>query len=516
LPNLAVVALLVGLACWGHHTGWTLPRLADFTGNGAPARDDWCDEHAVPQSQCVECNPSLAPPIKHHGWCDKHGVHNCPLEHPDIVQVGGAAKVTQEDFDRADRALQFKDWPENHEGCKKYHRLLQFASDAVFNKMGVGVMPVLAKPIIETIPASGELTFEPPRQAPVHTAVPGRVWQLTNKGVLGAAVKKGDVLALIDAAEVGKAKVEYLQAHAQLEYRKQVSERTAKGWSEGTVSVARFLEVEAALREGQIRLLATQQALANLGLPIRAEEVKDLSPEQLAAHVQCLGLPPHIVKQVDAGKTANLLPIRAPRNGTVIDVRATEWEVVDAARTLFVVADTTRLWLMLTVRQEDAKYLRPRVLGARSEQVLFEGQTVLFKPDGGGAEVQGRLVWKSSVVDEKTRTLRFAAEVANDHGLLAAHTFGTARIVIREEKEAVVVPSVAIHWEGDCHVVFVRDKHWFKSGAPKVFHVRTVRPGVKNGQDTEIIAGLLPGEVVASTNSAVLRAELLKTNLGAG
>jgi cobalt-zinc-cadmium efflux system membrane fusion protein len=76
-----------------------------------------------------------------------------------------------------------------------------------------------------------------------------------------------------------------------------------------------------------------------------------------------------------------------------------------------------------------------------------------------------------------------------------------------------------VHWEGDCHVVFVRDKHWAQAGAPKLFHVRTVRPGIALPgpiPETEIIAGLLPGEVVATANSTALRAELLKNNLGAG
>jgi membrane fusion protein, heavy metal efflux system len=33
---------------------------------------------------------------------------------------------------------------------------------------------------------------------------------------------------------------------------------------------------------------------------------------------------------------------------------------------------------------------------------------------------------------------------------------------------------------------------------------------------TEIIAGLLPGEIVAARNSVVLEAQLLKSNLGPG
>jgi cobalt-zinc-cadmium efflux system membrane fusion protein len=65
-------------------------------------------------------------------------------------------------------------------------------------------------------------------------------------------------------------------------------------------------------------------------------------------------------------------------------------------------------------------------------------------------------------------------------------------------------------------VVFVRDKDFLKEGAPKFFHVRKVRLGVKNTDTTEIIVGLLPGEVIASKNSVVLEAQLLKSNLGAG
>ena len=44
-----------------------------------------------------------------------------------------------------------------------------------------------------------------------------------------------------------------------------------------------------------------------------------------------------------------------------------------------------------------------------------------------------------------------------------------------------------------------------------------VRPGVGvNANQIELLAGVLPGEVVVTEGSNVLRAELLKGNLGAG
>ncbi len=96
---------------------------------------------------------------------------------------------------------------------------------------------------------------------------------------------------------------------------------------------------------------------------------------------------------------------------------------------------------------------------------------------------------------------------------MRANTFGTGKIVLRDEPKSIVVPSEAIHWDGKCNVVFVRDKNFFKPDAPKVFYVRSVRLGVKDGDNTEIIAGVLPGEVIASKNSVVLEAQLLKSSM---
>ena len=180
-------------------------------------------------------------------------------------------------------------------------------------------------------------------------------------------------------------------------------------------------------------------------------------------------------------------------------------EVVDTATKLFTVADTSRMWLLLDVRQDDAKY-------------LSQGQTVLFRASHGRdePEVKGAVAWISTAADDQTRTVKVRVNLPNADGQLRANTFGTGRIVLREEPKAIVVPSEAVHWDGCCHVVFVRDKNFLQAGSPKIFHVRTVRPGVKQGDMTEIIAGVLPGEVMATKNSEVLEAELLKSNLGEG
>jgi len=131
-------------------------------------------------------------------------------------------------------------------------------------------------------------------------------------------------------------------------------------------------------------------------------------------------------------------------------------------------------------------------------------------------EIQGAVSWISTAADNQTRTIKVRADLPNADGRLRASTFGTGRIVLRDEPKAIVVPTEAVHWDGTCHVVFVRDKNYHDADSPKFFHVRSVRPGIKDGDMTEIIAGVLPGEVIASKNSVVLEAQLLKSNLGAG
>jgi cobalt-zinc-cadmium efflux system membrane fusion protein len=126
------------------------------------------------------------------------------------------------------------------------------------------------------------------------------------------------------------------------------------------------------------------------------------------------------------------------------------------------------------------------------------------------------VAWVSPGAEERTRTVPVRIELPNPDGRHHAQTFGSARVILREEPSAIVVPSNAVHWEGDCNIVFVRDRHFNEPGTPKVFHVRKVRPGAKDGPNTEIIAGVLPGELVATTGSGTLRSELLKNNLGAG
>jgi multidrug efflux pump subunit AcrA (membrane-fusion protein) len=466
--------------------------------------EGWCKEHNVPEAECIECNAKLVTALPDYGWCAEHGIAQCPLHHPDIAQLKEMPTITQADMERADRALAILPRKENGSHCKHYQRRIQFASAEAIDKAGVDIAVADEQPIVEAISANGEVIYDQTHYARLASRVAGTVWRVEKH--LGDRVRKGDILALVDSAEVGRAKADLLQSISQLRVAHANIERMQPLAKEGALAGKLVREAEANLQEAQIKLLSAQQALVNLGLPASSYEPSELSIQQIAGDIQFLGLSDMLGAEVGKDMaSSNLFPIRAPLDGVVVDSKAVAGENADTSAMMFAIADLAKMWLMLDVREEDAGR-------------LTVGQPVTYRPSDQAAEkeVRGSIAWISTESDDKTRTVKVRVELPNSDRKLRANTFGAGRIILREEPKAIVIPTEAVHTDGDCSIVFVRDKDYFKDGAPKYFHVREVRLGVHEGASSEIIAGLLPGEVVASKNSMVLEAQLLKSNLGEG
>ncbi len=263
-------------------------------------------------------------------------------------------------------------------------------------------------------------------------------------------------------------------------------------------------KLEPRYEESLVQLAAARQALANLGLPVELESRESLSDAELAERLRFAGIPFAVREQIQPTQTTNLLPVVAPMDGVIVDRQTVVGEVVDLKTMLFEIADPSHYWLEFNIPLESASLVRL-------------GQTVRFHPDGSERECESKIWWLSTSVDKQTRTLPARAMIANLDGSLKNEMFGSVDVVLREDSQAVVVPSAAIQRDGNCFIVFVRDKDFLRSNtSPKYFHVRSVRVGVADGDDSEIIAGVVPGEVVATIGSDVLRGQLLKSGLGDG
>jgi cobalt-zinc-cadmium efflux system membrane fusion protein len=268
------------------------------------------------------------------------------------------------------------------------------------------------------------------------------------------------------------------------------------------VAAIAVADAKTALQEAEVALISARQALVNLGLEV-PDTFADTDPQKIADSLRFLGIPPEVLKTLPAPtRSANLIAIRAPYSGVIVSADVVAGEVVAPTDVLFTVADPTRMWLTISIRQEDARYVRV-------------GQSVVFRTDDASQEASGQIGWISPAVDPRTRTLQARVDLTNEDARLKDNTFGTSEIRLRSEPHAIAVPREAVQATADATFVFVRDRNFLKPDAPKVFYPRQVRTGAVDGAYVELLAGVLPGEVVATKGSSVLMAQLLRGNLGA-
>ncbi len=448
LINLSVLAVLVGLLAWGHLTHWKAPKFSSLWHKPA-------DELAVQ-------------PAHDGGLSDPPSVADLAKQPPLLAPV-------------------------------------RLASKQAVIKSGIELATVEKREMTQEAVALGMVTYDQTRLAQLSSRVSGTVWSV-QKGV-GQAVKKGEILAIIEALEVGKVKAEFLQAVVDAELKSLTLKRMRSVPS--ALSERQIREAEANEREARIRLFNAQQTLVNLGLPIRLEDVANLYDEELVKRVHFLGLPQSLVDTLDPETTtANLIPLVAPFDGLMIGREIVTGELVaPSSGAQIVLADVTRMWIELDVRKGDATKIR-------------RGQEAVFTVDGVPSEVRGEIDWISTEVDSRTRTVQARMEVDNplvhsgDSGpegqrLLRANMFGAAEIRIHANPEAVVVPSVALQRDGSSFVVFVKTSE-------RTFQPRVVELGITDDDYTEILSGVSAGETVAAAGSHVLKAEILKTRLATG
>ncbi|HTI52135.1 MAG TPA: efflux RND transporter periplasmic adaptor subunit, partial [Planctomycetaceae bacterium] len=315
-------------------------------------------------------------------------------------------------------------------------------SEETVETISLSTAPVRRMDLAKDIVVPGEVNYDPYLMAELTSRLPGVVWRVDKR--VGEEVKKGEVLALIDSAEVGAAKAKLLQAVVQIDLRSRI--RNAMNESVNPARV--ILEAEAQVREARVTAYNAEQALRSLRLPIHSEQVAQLiglDEGELAKRVQFLGLPPEIVATLDRETaTANLIPLIAPFDGIVIGRSIVVGETVGANEKHFTVADVRQMWVNLEVRQEDAGK-------------LAEDLEITFIPDGDfKTVVRGQISWISTEADDRTRTVEARAIVDNSQRLLHANTFGTGRIRVATRASAVVVPNAALQQERGGTVVFVR------------------------------------------------------------
>lgn len=501
MPSILTVATLAGLAWFGHRNDWKLPKFSSLTSLESNEEKAWCDSHGVSEADCIVCKPELIEESPELVYCNQHGVHGCVLCNPSLAQTKQPVAPTSADLLRAERALNLMQRKENIAISSSPGSRIQFASLDALARAGVDVEPVERRNLLESITAAGEVRYDATRMIRVSSQADGIVRDISVN--VGDWVNKGDVLAVIDSQAAGQLKTELLAALSEERMHQATTDRL-QSLPDGFVAVEQVLESENSLQQAILAVDRSAGSLSNLGIRFDVETLRRMPAIKAEKTVRLLGLN-SVLQEAPNGATnpKNLIEIIAPMDGRVVEREATLGLVADRGVELFRVVDTRSVWLDLRVPAERASLIQ-------------ESQPVRFHPDGQSAERVGNVTWISTDVDPHTRTVRVRAVLQNADEALRNESFGSGEIILREESDAIVVPESALQWDGTGHIVFVRDAHFFDSDRPKFFVTRSVRPGIRQDGFVEIIAGVLPSEIVATKGSDVLRAQLLKSNLGAG
>ncbi|MBS0260707.1 MAG: efflux RND transporter periplasmic adaptor subunit [Planctomycetes bacterium] len=467
LPNALTWSLLAALGIWGHQHHWQMPKFSEL-------KSDAMTQHAM----------TARPPEVEGARLGKS-----PAAEPN---GGGTDESTGPTTESADLHHPI-DLP-----------IIRFPSAEAVRKSGIHTESAETKELDEFVVANGVVEYDETHLAQLAARAPGIAWRVEKK--VGDPVSKGEVLAILDSTEVGDAKGELLETIVTLHLKSELLRRLEKGRS--SVPERTIREAQADEELAYVRHFNARQALINLGLPLPTEWGQEMPVEQRARMIQFLGIPPSIVAGFgDDVATANLIPLKAPFDGVVIQREIVIGEVVEAGRPQFEIADVSRMLLKLNIRKADAGR-------------LAIGQDIRFTSDGIPGEVQSRLTWIATEVDEKTRTVQVRAEADNplidSHSgtqegprRLRAHTFGTARIRVRDERRMVVVPSSAIQSEGGLDLVFVP----LPDG--RSFQPHPVVIGNTRDNQTEIVRGLRSDARVVTLGSFILKSEMEREQLAA-
>ncbi|MFO0890969.1 MAG: efflux RND transporter periplasmic adaptor subunit [Isosphaeraceae bacterium] len=443
--------------------------------NSAQADALQCKEHGVPEKFCTLCHKELKSSLM---LCKEHGnipEDICTLCHPEVKEKYGIEMCPNGHGLPKHFCFKCGTTPSTSADDDSLPDV-KLASPELARDVGIETAKVATERHAHTLKANAETAYDAGRVAEVRPRVGGFLREV--RADLGEAVRKEQVLAVVDSAEVGAQKARYLSARAAVELAQATYERTKDLASTRSVAAKQELEARAALSESQAALMEAEQRLRNFRF----------DDEALA----------RIAKVRD---TASLLEISSPIGGTVVMREGVGGEAVEPTRKLFVVADTSKMWLWLDVYESGIEDIRT-------------GQAVSFSISGTkesqASRFTGKVTWVGTEVNPTTRTIRVRAELENPSGRLRAHQFGRAEIQLGPDHETVVVPREAVQRRYQDHLVFVA----LGDTTYRPERVR-VRP-TGRGDVLEVASGLKPGVRVVTTGSFLLKTETMKDALGAG
>ncbi|MGF7178725.1 efflux RND transporter periplasmic adaptor subunit [Tunturiibacter psychrotolerans] len=179
--------------------------------------------------------------------------------------------------------------------------------------------------------------------------------------------------------------------------------------------------------------------------------------------------------------------IRAPIAGRVGLRLVDPGNVVQASgtTTLAVIAQIQPITIIFTVPEDNLGQLQPRLRQQAKLTVDAYDRAALKQI------ATGTLLTLDNQIDTTTGTVKARATFANKDGSLFPNEFVNTRLLVNTLQGATLIPTSAIQHNGAASFVYVLTND--------TAHMRSVKPGVVEGQTTQV-TGINPGDVVANSS----------------
>jgi membrane fusion protein (multidrug efflux system) len=314
---------------------------------------------------------------------------------------------------------------------------------------------VVAEVVQKTVPIYSEFVAQTDAKETVEIRARVQAFLEAQHFTEGTIVKKGQLLFTLDKREY-EAKLQ--QAKAQLEGAQ-----------------ARLGKAET--DERRLKPLAERRAVPQQDYDNAVANVDTARAGVSAAKADVAGA------ELDLGYTT----IRSPITGLIGNRLVAPGNLVgkSEATLLDTVSSIDPIRVNATV--SEAEYLR--LFADFQRRGKMHTPLELILADGSVFPHKGKVVIVDRAVDQKTGTLKFAAEFPNPDGQLRPGQFGRVRAVAEMATDALLIPKRAVQEIQGMKTVLV-------VGADNVVALRTIQPGETVGDLLVVRDGLKPGERV--------------------
>jgi cobalt-zinc-cadmium efflux system membrane fusion protein len=330
----------------------------------------------------------------------------------------------------------------------------------------IAVQPVAEQNVDDTILTSGRVALDDLRSSHVFSPVTGRVVRIDAQ--LGAHVKKGDPLAVIESPDVGNTVSDMNKAEADLIAAQHDYRRKKELFEQKAGSAADLETAEDNYRRAKAEIERARQKAV-------------------------------LLHTGGVDSVTQTYTLRSPIDGEVLlrninpGIEVQGQYTGGATQELFTIGELDRVWVLGDVYEVDLARVR---VGSPATV------SVVTYP---GKAFHGKVDWISGMLDPNTRTAKVRCTFDNPDGLLRPEMYATVQISV-EQKRALAIPRGALLRLGEYKVVFVEIGE--SDGRVRFERIPVDVDEGESSEWLEVKHGLAPGQKVVTSGAILLSQKL--------